>query len=146
MTPETATAVVRRVLSASPDLVYDAWLDAERMLDWMCPRPARPTRIELEPKVGGRLCFDIDEQGFLQQVTGTYLELDRPHWISFTWRPTVWSESDGDSVVTVILEPHGERQTLMTILHALPAVMTESYERGWTRVAGQLDDQLLTNF
>jgi uncharacterized protein YndB with AHSA1/START domain len=144
MAEDQATAVARRVLPAPPDVVYDAWLDAEGMLDWMCPRPARPTKIELEPRPGGGLCLDIDFLGFLLQSTGTYLELDRPHRISFTWRSSVWNESDGESVVTVTFEPHGDGQTLMTIRHTLPAGMAENYEQGWTRIAGQLDDQLLT--
>jgi uncharacterized protein YndB with AHSA1/START domain len=144
MAEDQATAVARRVLPAPPDVVYDAWLDAEGMLDWMCPRPSRPTKIELEPRVDGRICLDIDSRGFLLQITGTYLELDRPRRISFTWRPTVWQESDGESVVTVTFEPHGDGQTLMTIRHTLPAGMAENYEQGWTRIAGQLDDQLLT--
>jgi uncharacterized protein YndB with AHSA1/START domain len=144
MTPEAATAVARRVLPAPRDVVYAAWLDAEGMLEWMCPRPARPTKIELEPRVGGRLCFDIDFLGFLLQSTGTYLELDRPHRLSFTWRSSVWNESDDESVVTVALEPRGGGETLMTIHHTLPARMAENYQQGWTRIAGQLDDQLLT--
>jgi uncharacterized protein YndB with AHSA1/START domain len=145
MIPETATAVVRRMLPAPPEVVYAAWLDADGMLEWMCPRPARPTKIELEPRAGGRLRFDIDFLGLLLQSTGAYLELDRPRRLSFTWRPSVWLDSDGESVVIVTLEPSGEDQTLMTIRHTLPASLAEHYEQGWVRVAGQLDDQLLTS-
>jgi uncharacterized protein YndB with AHSA1/START domain len=30
--------VVRRVLPAAPDIVYDEWLDPVGMIEWMCPR------------------------------------------------------------------------------------------------------------
>src|SRR6266852_1609835 len=39
-----ATAVVRRLLPAAPELVYDEWLDPEALREWMCPRPARAGR------------------------------------------------------------------------------------------------------
>jgi len=140
---EPATAVVRRVLPAPPDVVYDEWLDAEGMAEWMCPRPARPTKIELEPRVGGRLRIDIDDHGFRLQVTGTYLDLNRPHQLSFTWKCTAWPEPDRESVVTVAFRPHGDDQTLMTIRHALlPPDVADSQRQGWGRVARQLGDRL----
>ena len=49
-----AVAVVRRLLPAPPDVVYDEWLDAEGMAEWMRPRPARATSIALEARVGGQ--------------------------------------------------------------------------------------------
>ncbi len=144
MTDELATAVVQRVLPAPPDVVYDEWLDADGLLEWMCPRPARVTRVELEPEVGGLLLIDMADEGFVQQVRGRYLELDRPHQLSFTWKPSIWDDADRDSVVTVTFEPHGDGQTLMTIRHVLLLPdLGEAYEQGWARVAGQLGDHLV---
>lgn len=111
-----------------------------------CARAARPAWIELEPKVGGRLLIDVDDQGFLLQITGTYLDLDRPRRLSFTWRASTWNASDAGSVVTVRLEPHGGQQTLMTIRHELlPPDVAGTHERGWTRIVRQLRDTLLTH-
>lgn len=142
---EPTTAIVRRVLPAPPDVVYDEWLDAEGMAEWMCPRPARPTKIELDPRVGGRLRIDIDDEGFALQVTGTYLDLRRPHQLSFTWKCSAWPEPDLESVVTVVLRPHGDDQTLMTIRHSLlPPEVAGRQRQGWGRVARQLDDRLPT--
>ncbi len=146
MTPEPATVIVQRVLPAPPEVVYDDWLDADGMLEWMCPRPNRPTKIGLEPWAGGRFCLDIDAQGCLTQITGTYRELDRPHRISLTWRPCVWEEWDRDSVVTVTLDPLGGAQTLMTIRHVLPSEKYELCDLGWAAIARQLDDTLLTRY
>ena len=142
---EPATAVVQRVLPAPPDVVYDEWLDAEGLAEWMCPRPARPTKIELDPQVGGRLRIDIDDQGYRLQVTGTYLDLRRPHQLSFTWKCSDWPEPDHESVVTVVLRPHGDGHTLMTIRHSLlPAEVADGHRQGWGGVATQLDGRLNT--
>jgi uncharacterized protein YndB with AHSA1/START domain len=136
-------AVVRRVLPASPDVVFDEWLDAEGMAEWMCPRPARPTRIELDPRVGGRFLIDIDDEGFELSITGEYLELDRPHRLRFTWDCSTWEPSDGTSIVTVTLEPHGDGLTLMTIHHAqLPPTLVDDHRNGWTLIGEQLEHSL----
>jgi uncharacterized protein YndB with AHSA1/START domain len=79
------TALVRRLLPAPPEIVYDEWLDPAALADWMCPRPARCRGIESDPRVGGRLRIDIEEEGAEFYVTGEYLALDRPRRLSFTW-------------------------------------------------------------
>ena len=48
-----------------------------------------------------------------------------------------------DSIVTITFEPHGNNETLMTIEHAqLPPAWRDDHERGWTKIAGQLDTAL----
>jgi uncharacterized protein YndB with AHSA1/START domain len=137
------TAVVTRVLPATPQVVYDEWLNAEALAEWMCPRPARPTRIEVDPRVDGRLRIDIEEAGSRFYVTGTYLVLDRPHRLSFTWSCSTWANPKLESVVTVTLEPHGPAQTLMTIHHALlPPPLVDDHQRGWAQIAKQLAHKL----
>lgn len=142
-TDAVPVAVVRRVLPASPEVVFDEWLDAKSMAEWMCPRPARPTRIDLDPRIGGRFLIDVDDEGFELSISGEYLELNRPHRLSFTWHCSNWEASDPASVVAVTLEPHGEGLTLMTIRHTqLPPKVVEGHRRGWTLIGEQLEDRL----
>jgi uncharacterized protein YndB with AHSA1/START domain len=140
--PEAAV-VVQRVLPAPPDVVFDEWLDPVGMAEWMCPRPSRPTQIDLDPRVGGRFLIEIDDEGFELSVTGEYLELDRPHRIRFTWDCSVWEPSDTTSVVTVTLEPDGDGCTLMTIHHVqLPPKVVDGHRHGWALIGQQLEDSL----
>ena len=141
--PLPAVAVVQRVLPAPPPVVFDAWLDADSMSEWMCPRPAVPTRVEIDARVGGRYLIDIDDEGFKLTVTGRYLVLDRPRRLRFTWTCSVWKPSDPDSIVTVDLEPHGDDETFMTIRHEqLPTDVAASHQRGWGLIAEQLEDTM----
>jgi uncharacterized protein YndB with AHSA1/START domain len=142
--PRPSAAVVQRVLPAPPDVVYDEWLDPDAMTEWMCPRPSRATRIELDPTAGGRFRIHIDDEGFGLSLTGRYLELDRPHRLRFTWTSSTWSGDDPESVVTVTLEPHGDEETLMTTIHheLLPIDLVEGHRSGWARIAQQLEDSL----
>jgi uncharacterized protein YndB with AHSA1/START domain len=143
--PDAPAVVVQRVLSAPPDVVFDEWIDPESMAEWMCPRPARPTRIDIDPRVGGRFLIDIDDEGFELSVTGEYLEFDRPHRLRFTWDCSVWEPSDPGSIVTVTLERHGDGDgsTLMTIHHVqIPPKDVDGHRHGWTLIGQQLEDSL----
>ena len=139
---ESLVVVVRRILPAPPDEVYDEWLDADGMAEWMCPRPARSTRIELDARVGGQLRIDAEDQGTELTISGRFLIVDRPHRLRFTWNCTAWHPPAPDSVVTVTFEP-AEPGTLMTIHHAaLPPDQVGGHSAGWTRISGQLADAL----
>ena len=136
-------AVVRRVLPAPPDVVFDEWLDPAGMTEWMCPRPARAVKIELEPSVGGALRIDIEDRGTSLYVTGRFTELDRPRRLRFTWSCSDWADPTVQSAVTVSLEDHGAGETLMTIEHEqLPPGQAEPHRRGWDAIAGQLGEAL----
>jgi uncharacterized protein YndB with AHSA1/START domain len=134
---------ITRVLPALPDIVYDEWLDPVGMLEWMCPRPARAVKISLEPAVGGSLRIDIEDSGSSLYVTGTFVELDRPRRLRFTWSCSDWADPMVQSLVTVTLEEHGTDETLMTIEHEqLPPEQTDSHRRGWGVIAVQLGDAI----
>jgi uncharacterized protein YndB with AHSA1/START domain len=141
---EQRAAVVRRLLPAPPEVVYDEWFDPAALADWMCPRPAQCRSIAAEPRVGGALRIDIEENGTEFFVTGQYLVLDRPRRLSFTWSCSTWPDPSLQSVVTVLLEPRGARQTLMTIEHTLlPPALVGQHARGWTVIARQLAEELV---
>lgn len=137
------TATVRRVLPAPPHIVYEEWLDPVGMLEWMCPRPARAVKISLEPLVGGTLRIDVEDGGCSLYVTGTFVELDRPRRIRFTWSCSDWADPSVQSLVTVTLEDHGADETMMIIEHEqLPAEQVEDHRRGWGTIAVQLGDAI----
>jgi uncharacterized protein YndB with AHSA1/START domain len=145
VTADQTVAVVQRVLSAPPEVVFDEWIDPDAWVEWMCPRPARATRIELDASVGGDYRIEIEDEGVCFDVTGRYLELDRPRYLRFTWSCSIWDDPTIESVVRVMLEPLGDQQTLMTIEHVLlPPHLVPGHEDGWARVAGQLAARLPT--
>jgi len=140
---QARVAVVRRLLPAAPDIVYDEWLDPGALSDWMCPRPARCRNVTSDPRVGGRIQIDIEDAGVEFRVSGQYLVLDRPRRLSFTWSCSTWPDPSIETVVNVLLEPRGNQQTLMTIEHALlPPGLVDQHERGWTAIAGQFAGEL----
>ena len=133
------SAVVRRVLPAPPDVAYNEWLDEDALAEFMCPYPARASRVECDPGVGGRFFVVMTSPQASVEITGEYLELDRPHRLRFTWTHT----GGVDSVVTVTFEPHGDDETLMTIDHAkLPPEEVDGHQTGWGQIAELLAQKL----
>ena len=136
-------AVVRQPLSAPADVVFDEWTDAARLAKWMCPRPARCLNVQADPRIGGTLRFDIEEAGRTFQVSGTYLTLERPHRVAFTWSCSTWPDPTIQSVVTVTIEPDGDEASIMTIEHELlPPDLVQQHALGWTVISTQLASRL----
>lgn len=137
--PGAVAAIVERVLPATPDEVYDEWIDPDALLDWMCPRPARCLKVEVEPRIGGRIRIDIEDHGQQFYVHGRYTDLDRPTQLGFTWSCSTWPDPSLVSRVLVTLRRHGADQTLMTISHtALTSNLVDQHRRGWQLIAAQL--------
>ncbi|MGH3581696.1 MAG: SRPBCC family protein [Mycobacterium sp.] len=140
---ETVTARVARVMPATPEAVFDEWLDPESLADWMCPRPDKCVAVTVEPRVGGKVRFDVDHAGTLVIISGQFLDIDRPRLLRFTWANSDWPDPTASSIVTVTFEPHGERETLMSIEHTLlPSEVYRDFHNGWVGVCDQLEEYL----
>jgi uncharacterized protein YndB with AHSA1/START domain len=133
-------ARVQRVMPATPREVFDEWLDPESLSEWMCPRPARCVAIQLEPRVGGTVRFDVDNSGDLVLIIGRFLVIERPHQLRFTWSHSGWSDPTAVSIVDVAFEAIGDDRTLMSIEHSLlpSAEAFEDHLVGWAGTVDQL--------
>ena len=93
------SVTVRREIAASAQDLFDAWLDGQSLGSWLRPGSTRETRAETDPQVGGtfRIVMVDDESSVLH--TGTYMEIDRPRRLVFTWSSP--ATQFRDSIVTV---------------------------------------------
>lgn len=143
MSDAAPTARVQRIMPATPEVVFDEWLDPEALTEWMCPRPNRVVGLVLEPRVGGSVQFDVEASGSRVLIAGRFLAIDRPRLLRFTWSHSGWTDPTAVSVVNVAFEPHGEDQTLMSIEHSLlPTEALDDHQNGWTLTADQLAEVL----
>jgi uncharacterized protein YndB with AHSA1/START domain len=137
MTPAGADAlVVRRVIRASRDEIFDMWTRAENLRLWMRPPRATGASAESDARVGGtyRIVMHGDRD---YDHHGEYLVVNRPSKLSFTWI------SEGShyetSVVTVELFDRGGGQTELVLKHErLPAGEAGRHTEGWTEILGEL--------
>jgi uncharacterized protein YndB with AHSA1/START domain len=104
-----------RVLSASAEEVFDAWIDPESLAVWMCPGSVQRSVVEVDPRVGGRFRIVMQGPDCDLEHTGEYLVLDRPHRLVFTW---ISGATEGRSTtVSVELLPRGPGRTELTLTH-----------------------------
>jgi uncharacterized protein YndB with AHSA1/START domain len=133
------TVTVRREIAAPAETLFDAWLDAERLGTWLRPRVVSETRAEADPREGGdfRIVMVRDRSDILHQ--GTYLEIDRPSRLVFTWSSPATDHRD--SVVTVTFESLGSGSTMVEI-HQVGLPDEESragHTDGWSDVLAELE-------
>lgn len=128
---------VSRTIPATPDQVYDVWLDSKS--------PGGPwfgnKRVILNPVVDGLFYHCVEHAGREWAHYGRFVALDKPRRIEHTWM----SEATHgiESTVTVTLEPRG-KTTEVTIHHTdLPDdEMGRGHEAGWKFVLGAIAERL----
>lgn len=106
--------VARLVLAlpVGPDAAFDAWTDANQLVEWLS-HWAEMTVSEDEE-------FRLGWEGYEGVWQGRYLEVDRPDRLVFTWMPPeeVFPAGAYESIVTLSFEEVEEGRTTMTLEHS----------------------------
>ncbi|WP_043711668.1 SRPBCC family protein [Corallococcus macrosporus] len=135
MSPSQSVQVrVTRQFTASPERVFDAWLEPEMVGQWMIGSAVRDEevlRLAIDARVGGTFSFFVRRGAEELDHVGTYLEIDRPRRLVFTWH--VDKEEDTLSRVTVEITPR-DTGCELTLTHEMDAKWAEyasRTEQGW---------------
>jgi uncharacterized protein YndB with AHSA1/START domain len=117
-------------IAASPDVVFPYFTDPALLTKWLADT------AELDARPGGIFAISIRSG---PQARGTFVEVDAPHRVVFTWGvPGESSLPAGGSTVEVVLESDGD-DTIVTLTHRdLTERWAESHIEGWTRFLGEL--------
>lgn len=129
----TNTITLHRVLRASPEKIYRAFLDADAMTKWLPPN-GFTARVEfMDARVGGlyRMSFTNFTTGHGQAFGGSYLELVPNERLSYTDRfddPNL----PGEMKTTVSLNPVSCGTELNIVQEGVPEVIpAEACYLGW---------------
>jgi uncharacterized protein YndB with AHSA1/START domain len=131
------SVTVQRDIAATPEDLFDAWLDAESIGSWLTPAGIRETRAETDARVGGtfRIVMVDDESSIVH--TGTYLEIDRPRRLVFTWSSP--ATRFRDSIVTVTFQPSSSSTVVEIHQVGLPDEDAQrSHYAGWSDILREL--------
>jgi len=127
------TVRVSHRFTATPDRVFDAWLDPNTAGKWLFAAPTgRMVRIEIDARIGGKFVFVDQRDGEDVEHVGEYLEIDRPRRLVFTF--AVPKYSSVLTRVTIDIAPTAAGCDL-TLTHegVLPEWASRS-EAGWTMI------------
>jgi uncharacterized protein YndB with AHSA1/START domain len=125
------TLLVRKMIRATPERLFDAWTRPEELRNWWGPTSVTCIGAEIDLRVGGR--YRIANQfpdGKVLWIGGEYELIERPGRLVFSWQ----LESPAASVerVTVTFAARGE-STEVTVTHeriGSPATRN-LHEQGW---------------
>ena len=131
------TLNVTRLIKATPQRIFDAWLDPAMMTRFMFPRPdMHISDASSDPKVGGRFrVVMVGDQVYPHE--GTYKELIPYSRLVFTWEAP-WSAPD--SIVTITLTPDGDA-TRVDLSHVrfLSEESCDNQAMGWAGMLVNLE-------
>lgn len=159
-TDNPVSARVSRTYSASPERVFDAWLDAEKVRVWwtlsaaLAGRGASETvdRVQIEAHPGGSFSILVRRDGKRIDHTGTYLEIERPRRLVFTWsaldveagqQPGHVAREDSPDYSRVVIEiaplPAGCKVTLTHEMHPTFAQFVDRAVNAWRTMLDAID-------
>jgi uncharacterized protein YndB with AHSA1/START domain len=128
---------------APPEKVFDALVDPDELVQWWGSGDTYRTsdwKVDVRPG-GSWSCQAKGSTGQVSTVGGTYLVVDRPHRLSYTWMPS-WAQGEESQVhYTLAAIPSG---TLVQFRHEgfKSDQSRQAHTQGWTRVIGWLQSYL----
>lgn len=145
-TPAGARLHLEKTLVASPERVFAAFVDAERLRHWWGPAGFTVPRLEFDCVEGTdyRIAMQPPAGAAVFHVRGTFRAVEPARRLSFTF---VYEEPDPDdqeTLVTVMFEPaeSGTRLILDQGPFKTPARL-ELHREGWTETLERLERTLL---
>ena len=132
---------VRREISAPAEDLFDAFLDAESLGEFMRPGSEQHSDVTADPRVGGKFEINMHVNGSIIPHWGEYRVLDRPKKLVFTWISKNTNEQE--SVVTVqFLAVAGKQPRTEVVLTQamLPEHQIKGHIGGWTRIVEIMDE------
>jgi len=140
---KTATVRVTRRYAASPERLFDAWLDPKVAAKFLFATPTgQMIRAETDPRVGGQFTF-VDRRPDMGDVehVGTYLEIDRPRRLVFEFCVPKYERQL--TRITLDIEPASDG-SLLTLTHegVFEDYVTRT-EHGWGMILDALGKALV---
>ena len=144
----TATLTLTRAFPASPERVFDAWLDPAQVRRFLFATPdGEMARVEIDARVGGDAVI-VERRGADEALHRLrYEAIERPRRLVFLFKACIVGGEVADewTRVTIEIAPEGDGARL-TLTHE--GVWTDYEQRtrdGWTMILASLATVLETD-
>src|SRR5215469_8322536 len=94
---------VTRILTGTPDRVFDAWINPALLQQWLAPK------AEVDAREGGQFRLEVAKPEGVHVVTGKYQEFKRNERLVMTWvyDGPMGEEANMEALLKVELRKHG---------------------------------------
>ena len=133
--------VVKKLINAPREKVYEAWTKPELMKNWLYPGTEYTSNVQNELKAGGsyKISMTCKTDGKVYEHWGNYKEISIKKLV-FSWN----SEASGNSKVTVELKDKGSEGTKVIVHHENIISEEEMHKHldGWKNCMTNLENLL----
>jgi uncharacterized protein YndB with AHSA1/START domain len=138
--------LIRRRVKAGAEEIFDLWTKPDLMVRWMSPFPgAVDCKASCDLRPGGAFSLVMLSGNSSREVSGTYVEINRPRKLVFTWTGPL--TNNVDTLVTVELTPRGDETDLVLTHERLPtSAIVEGHTKGWGHILDHLVDAVAKDF
>ncbi len=141
--PADRLVVITRVFDAPRSLVFKAWTDPERLMQWWGPKGFTTSVLKLDLHQDGAWRFRMrSPNGTDEWQRGVYCEIVEPERLVFTYAFEDASGKPGhETMVTVSFADEGAK-TRLTVHHAVfeSVAVRDDHVRGWNEALDRLAD------
>jgi uncharacterized protein YndB with AHSA1/START domain len=138
---------IRRRIKAGAERIFDLFTKPDLMARWMSPFPgAVDCKASSDLRPGGAFSLVMSSEDSNREVSGTYVQIDRPHKLVFTWMGPL--TNNVNTLVTLELTPYGDDETDLVLTHErLPTPkIYEGHTLGWGHILDHLADAVSKGF
>lgn len=138
---QTGKIVVKRIIPATVDEVFDAWLDADSLSQWMLPGDHRRNTVSVDARVGGAYEIIMHHQDGDKRHYGEYRGIERNRKLVFTWYSDATRHTE--TLVTVEFIVASDSTEVVLTHERIPDHEAGlAHTRGWTRGLELLENLL----
>ena len=137
------TVIARRSYRASPEAVFDAWINPKSLAKWFGPPGYHAKILTHDLRVGGSWRFLMqDESGEGHHHFGTFVEIHPPERLAFTWASEEqvegWRDERGNPTLVTVEISAGATGTEVIVTHEnlISDLARRALTGGWTKGPG----------
>ena len=142
LTATKPSLTINRRFKSSPEKVFAAWTQPEKVAQWFGPAGVRDASAEIDLRAGGRYTIvGFTQDGGRHQVGGVYREVVPGRKLVYTW---AWhSTPERESLVTIEFKPDGDG-TLLTLTHEqfFDEPARDRHNAGWNSTLDKFEKYL----
>lgn len=135
----SVTLRITRRLHASPERVFDAWLDPKIAGTFLFATPAGTmVKAEIDARVGGQFLFVDRRDGEDIGHSGTYLEIVRPKHLAFSFYVPKYQKADEKTIVRLDFAAIHEGCEVTLTHEGVWPDYEERTKKGWSMILEKL--------